>query len=583
MSASEPAAAQSWFGDSRLYTAASPTTPETHRLWSGFMTARLIVGAVLLAVQIMLFVSGPSHSLTLLLLCSLYLAAVVVSRYMLRPQALGSAINPLWGLLVGADILVFAALQALQNTGINYTPLFALPILLAAVLGTLTLALGTAAGVTLLLLAGSYWNSLQTLTDATPYLVQAALSGAGYFAVAFLAQQLVARLVSESERARTSQLAATVQKRVNELVIENLPDGVLVVDQHGWVRAANPAAREMLALEGQAPLSVDLKAHVGWAPLVQLARTSLGVGQPLEEAIRLERTPRGAARQLRARTRLAQPLGSEGESLCVVFLQDQRELEARLRTEKLASMGRMSAAVAHEIRNPLAAISQANALLSEDLDDPRLRRLTDMVDQNARRLGKIVDDILNVSRVQPHGTAAPGPRETIAAHDSVRHCVAEWLQQNPRSPAVPVACMGPEAAVLFETDHLRRVLFNLLDNALRYASGAPQCIQVQVDTRTARTASIAVWSDGAPLDPSVQQHLFEPFFSSESRSSGLGLFICRELCAQHGAGIHYRRTPAHQAQTEPLGNAFVLTPLRADARFGTHEPTLATPWQTTLY
>ncbi len=581
MAASEPAATQSWFGDSRLYTAAPAPTPETHRLWTGFMTARLIVGAVLLAVQVMLFVTGPTHSLTLVLLCSLYLAATLVSRYMLQPQALGSAINPLWGLLVGADILVFAALQALQNTGVNYTPLFALPILLAAVLGTLTLALGTAAGVTLLLLAGSYWNSVQTLTDATPYLVQAALSGAGYFAVAFLAQQLAARLVSESESARTSLRAATVQKRVNELVIENLPDGVLVVDQHGWVRAANPAAREMLALENNAPLSIDLKAHAGWAPLVQLARTSLGTGQALEEGIRLERTQRGA-RQLRARTRLAHPLGSEGESLCVVFLQDQRELEARLRTEKLASMGRMSAAVAHEIRNPLAAISQANALLSEDLDDPRLRRLTDMVDQNAKRLGKIVDDILNISRVQPHGTAAPGPRETIAVQDTVRHCVAEWLQQNPRSPTVAVECTGPEAAVLFEADHLRRVLFNLLDNALRYASGVPHCIRVQVDSRTARSASIAVWSDGAPLDSSVQRHLFEPFFSSESRSSGLGLFICRELCAQHGAGIHYRRTPAQPTQSEPLGNAFILTPLRAHASSGPGH-TLATPWQTTLY
>lgn len=581
MSASEPAAAQSWFGDSRLHAAAPTATPETHRLWSGFMTARLIVGGVLLAVQAMLFASGSSRSMTLLMLCSLYLAAVVVSRYMLHPQALGSAINPLWGLLVGADILVFAALQALQNTGVNYTPLFALPILLAAVLGTLSLALGTAAGVTLLLLAGSYWNSLQTLTDATPYLVQAALSGAGYFAVAFLAHQLAARLVSESERARSSQRVATVQKRVNELVIENLPDGVLVVDQHGWVRAANPAAREMLAMDGNKSLPTDLKAHVGWAPLVQLARTSLGAGQALEEGIRLERPQRGA-RQLRARTRLAQPLGSEGESLCVVFLQDQRELEARLRTEKLASMGRMSAAVAHEIRNPLAAISQANALLSEDLDDLRLRRLTDMVDQNARRLGKIVDDILNVSRVQPHGAALPGRRETLAAHDSVRQSVAEWLQQNPRSPAVPVECNGPEMALLFEADHLRRVLFNLLDNALRYASGAPHCIQVHVNTLAAQGATIAVWSDGAPLDPSVQQHLFEPFFSSESRSSGLGLFICRELCVQHGAGIHYRRMPASANQSEPLGNAFVLTLVQADAR-NAQLHTLESPWQTTLY
>lgn len=539
MSNENAADQQSWFGDPRIYGTPQATTPETHRLWLGFMTARLTVALVLLVVQGTLFANGTSHSLTVVLLCSLYLAATLVSRFMLRPQPLGSAINPMWAMLVGADILMFAALQVTQNPGINYTPLFALPILFASVLGTLTLALGTSAGVTLLLLGGTYWNSLQTLTDATPYLVQAALSGAGYFAVAFLAHQLGSRLVAESERARYSQLAATVQKRVNELVIDSLPDGVLIVDTHGWVRAANPAAREMLGLHPHAPPGIDLKSQSGWAALVQLARTSLGAGQALEETLRLERTGH-SGRQVRARTRLAQPLGAEGESLCVVFLQDQRELEARLRTEKLASMGRMSAAVAHEIRNPLAAISQANALLGEDLTDPRQTRLTHMVDQNARRLGKIVDDILNVSRVQPHAALPGTDSDPIAVQDSVRQCVTEWTQQNPQARGMSMECAGSEASVRFDADHLRRVLFNLLDNALRYASGGEGCIQVLVDTRQAHNVHIIVWSDGAPLDPSVRQHLFEPFFSSESRSSGLGLFICRELCSQHGAPIFYR-------------------------------------------
>lgn len=579
---SQPAAdPHSWFGDTRAYATVATTTPETHRLWLGFMTARLIVAVVLLAVQATLFVTTPSHSLPLVLLCSLYLAATLVSRFMLRPQPLGAAINPLWAMLVGADILMFAALQVVQNPGISYTPLFALPILFAAVLGTLTLALGTAASVTLLLLGGSYWNSLQTLTDATPYLVQAALSGAGYFAVAFLAHQLAVRLVMESERARQGQRAATVQRRVNELVIESLPDGVLIVDSHGWVRAANPAARELLGLHNSVLVSIDLKSQPGWAPLAQLARTSLGVGQPLEEQVQLQRSGQGG-RLVRARTRLAQPLGAEGESLCVVFLQDQRELEARLRTEKLASMGRMSAAVAHEIRNPLAAISQANALLSEDLNDPRLTRLTHMVDQNARRLGKIVDDILNVSRVQPQESDDGIASEPIAAHACVRDHVAEWSQQNPLPHPLAVDCNGEDATIRFESDHLRRVLFNLLDNARRYASGRPGSIRVWVDTMPMAGPTIGVWSDGAPLDPSVQQHLFEPFFSSESRSSGLGLFICRELCAQHGANLTYRRMAAPFATLPQQGNAFVVVAQHTD-HSGTLGSTLATPWQTTLY
>lgn len=578
MPTSEPAAQQSWFDDSRLYTVTPATTPETHRLWTGFMTARLIVGAVLLAVQTTLFATGSSHSLTLVLLCSLYLTATLVSRYMLRPQALGSAINPLWGMLVGADILVFAALQVVQNPGINYTPLFALPILFASVLGTLTLALGTAAGVTLLLLAGSYWNSLQSLSDATPYLVQAALSGAGYFAVAFLAYQLAARLVSESERARASQLAATVQQRVNELVIESLPDGVLMVDTHGWVRAANPAARELLGLKDHStPVSIDLKAHAGWAGLVQLARTSLGTGQALEENLQLERSQRGA-RHVRARTRLAHPLGTEGESLCVIFLQDQRELDARLRTEKLASMGRLSTAVAHEIRNPLAAIAQANALLDEELSDPRQKKLTAMVSQNAKRLERIVDDILNVSRVRGNDPALL--TQHIHLHEQVYRIASDWAHQSGRLAQLHIQVDAEALSVRFDADHLRQILVNLLENAQRYASKRVGGIQV-LSVRREQVARVTVWSDGAPMDASVQRHLFEPFFSSESRSSGLGLYISRELCERHGATLAYHRSTQEVAGLATEGNAFSITLPLTDSTLP-NDNTEA-PWQTSLY
>lgn len=574
----------SWFGDPHVYGIPTAPSPEAHRIWMGFMTARLTVAVVLLLVQLTLLGVGNSHSQTQLVLSTLYLGATIISRFAIRPQALGGALNPLWGLLVGIDIVMFAAMQVFQNTGINFTPLFALPILFASVLGTLLLALGTAAGVTLLLLIGSYWASLQSLSDATPHLVQAALSGAGYFAIAFLAHQLGSRLVAQSENARQQQQAMTIQKQVNELVIDSLPDGVLIVDTQGWIRAANPAAREMLGLQANLHGPADLKSQIGWAALLKLAQTSLGTGHPVEETLRIERPGHGG-RQVRTRTRLAQPLGAEGESLCVLFLQDQRELEARLRTEKLASMGRMSAAVAHEIRNPLAAISQANALLGEELHDPRLTRLSTMVDQNARRLGKIVDDILDVSRVHPNQSTLPAPQDVIALHDVVRQCVTEWNQQNPHIPQPLFETQGPEAQVLFDADHLRRVLFNLLDNARRHTAAQAHSIQVICDTREGQAAAVAVWSEGPPLEPSVQSHLFEPFFSSDSRSSGLGLFICRELCVRHGASIHYRRIAAVARAQGPMGNAFVFCPRRAPgAPDGSPLlPPGSSPWQATLY
>jgi two-component system sensor histidine kinase PilS (NtrC family) len=111
-----------------------------------------------------------------------------------------------------------------------------------------------------------------------------------------------------------------------------------------------------------------------------------------------------------------------------------------------------------------------------------------------------------------------------------------------------------KAGVMFEAEHLRRLMVNLLDNALRYASPAGDAIQVATTAPASGQARLSVWSDGQPLEKTVQSHLFEPFFSSESRSSGLGLYICRELCERHGALIGYQRVVHHGVE----GNEFFI-------------------------
>ena len=109
--------------------------------------------------------------------------------------------------------------------------------------------------------------------------------------------------------------------------------------------------------------------------------------------------------------------------------------------------------------------------------------------------------------------------------------------------------------VAFDPDHLRRLMINLLDNALRYASHNPGAIEVATQfVGSAGPARLSVWSDGAPLEKTVQAHLFEPFFSSESRSSGLGLYICRELCERYGALIGYQRA----LRRSVVGNEFFV-------------------------
>ena len=244
----------------------------------------------------------------------------------------------------------------------------------------------------------------------------------------------------------------------------------------------------------------------------------------------------------------------QGERLCVMFLHDLREMEARLRTEKLAAMGRMSAAVAHEIRNPLAAIVQANALLNDDLHDPMHKHLSGMVQKNAERLIRITEEILDIARVQHQiGHSTPS---AVMLDEAVAHIWRDWHEHDPAQRSAQVALCTAQTHVEFDPEHLRRVLINLLDNALRYRSGAPQSLQLLTHTNSTGQASVQVWSDGAPMDQSVERHLFEPFFSSESRSSGLGLYICRELCERHGATISYQRLARQTERGDVEGNAF---------------------------
>ena len=165
--------------------------------------------------------------------------------------------------------------------------------------------------------------------------------------------------------------------------------------------------------------------------------------------------------------------------------------------------------------------------------------------------------MLNISRVQPRDGAAIA--QSLALRESVERIWRDWSQQTGSQHLISVTLLSPEIQVAFEPEHLRRLLINLLDNALRYASGQSGAIQIEVRSSEAGQGVLGVWSDGLPLEPSVEQHLFEPFFSSESRSSGLGLYICRELCEGHGASIVYQRTQRPVSGQDTGGNEFFVT------------------------
>ena len=515
-----------------------PDLGSFRRIWRVFMTARVAIASVLTGLQIVIFVMGGTGSRIVVLVCSAYILATVAVRMWGTARPPSSHFDTQWLLTIGVDVLAFSLLEYQQAGGINYAPLFALPVLLASVLGPIVLAFGTAATITVLLLGNAWWSSLAGTADLNMRLLQAALGGAGFFLVALLANQLAVRLAQQEQRTKISQSSARMQALVSDLVVATLAEGVLVADTHGLIRSSNPACRNLLGLLGtRQHTSFKLARELGWTPLAALMDRTFWAGESQQGDVTLQ-LPGMPAKRLRVRTRLALSSDTEQDHLCVMFLEDLREMEARVRTEKMAAMGRMSAAVAHEIRNPLAAITQANALLEEDLSAPAHRQLTAMVRQNALRLAKIVDEILNVSRVQEQ--LPPPVTTSMLLNMTVRRISLDWSAQNGAAQRLHLTSNAPDCAVWFDEDHLRRVLINLLDNALRYATGASAALQVATTALPDRLR-LSVWSDGSPLESSVQAHLFEPFFSSESRSSGLGLYICRELCVRYGAQIHYQR------------------------------------------
>jgi two-component system sensor histidine kinase PilS (NtrC family) len=525
------------------------------RIYRTYLTARGALGVALVFAQLAidLFAGhGPSLQLSL---CGAYAMQALILRLWTAGdlQPMGPARRRWrWWTTVGVDVLAFAAMHWLEpNATLNHAALLVLPVLMAGVLSPRVPALATAAAASLLLLANA-WQRVQAGGDIAPLLSQAGMAGVGLFVTVLVAGQMASRLAREERTARGSLELARQQAELNRLVIDEMSDGVLVVDRRGRVRAANPAARALLSENGACPPApFSLASQAGWGRLQEAVARAYetnqwpGAGMDLTVAYASE-----SPRSIRVRARFTRGARLNGraddndradEVLAVLFMEELRTVLARQREERLVAMGRISAGIAHEIRNPLAAVSQANALLQEDALRPDQQRLVRIIGDNVERLRRIVDDVMEAA---PGSTA---PSRTIDATAEVASICAEWartvgLALGSESRMRVVLPKEPLGAV-FDPDHLRRVLVNLLENAVRHSSDRPAAVLVLLEALDGPYVRLAVASDGEPIAPEIEAHLFEPFHSSRSRGTGLGLYICRQLCERHGASIDYLRRP----------------------------------------
>ena len=238
-------------------------------------------------------------------------------------------------------------------------------------------------------------------------------------------------------------------------------------------------------------------------------------------------------------------ISAESGGNALIYLEDMERVQSQAQQLKLAALGRLTANMAHEIRNPLAAISHAAELLAEEDVDPLRQRLARIIHDNTGRLNRLVTEVLELGRrdrAQPETLRwqvfLSGFMEELTLHDETA------------GRRVHVGDLDVE--LRFDRGHLYRILWNLLANALRHASPADGA--VRLDARQGATASrieLHVVDDGPGVDETQRNQVFEPFFTTHGAGTGLGLYIARELCEASGArlelldegpGAHFRIT-----------------------------------------
>ena len=344
----------------------------------------------------------------------------------------------------------------------------------------------------------------------------------GCFVTAGVTEQLAQRMAANETLARERGRELAMQMRVNRLVLEDMHDGVLVLDRDGRVVQSNPQAVRLL---GTAPLSgvaLDRLLRGFSERWSKWRATSELPGEPAVFDV--------SARGKDLRVRLLD--AGTDEEYAVAFLEDTTELREQAQQLKLAALGRLTANIAHEIRNPLSAISHAAELLDEEGRSADRARLTRIIGDNTRRIERLVSDVLQLNR-----------RDRVSPERvNMNRAMMEFVEEYARNESVAIerfALEYPrELHARFDRAHLHRVLWNLVRNAVRHASQRPGSIRL-VLRAYGNQVELSVVDDGPGVAKVHQPQLFEPFFTTSSSGTGLGLYLARELCAANRASLEY--------------------------------------------
>lgn len=444
--------------------------------------------------------------------------------------------SPEWLALfqLGADTA--AVLLIVHASGGASSGLGMLLILPAGVTATIVrrrLALLATSVITLAMLLQAVISALTGHGQSTDFLL-AGLTGASLFAITLLAIPLANRLRESEALVQQRDIDLANLNELNRFIVQHLRESILVVDASDRVRLVNETAARLLTRDTVS--SGTLLGEVSPRLLYLLETWRQQDSDRRDTAGEFVSFDGGTV----IRPHFV-PLSESGPGPVLVFLEDTSVVAEQVQQSKLAALGRLSASIAHEIRNPVGAMSHAGQLLGESPSlGPDDRHLTDIIEKNAARVSQIIENVLQLSRRESTRQERLELGRWLAAfvEEYVATTQADRASFRLREEVASLA-------VKFDPSHLQQVMWNLCDNALTHAGGDGA---EPILLRSGRIAStgrpfLEVADRGPGIAPTHAERIFEPFFTDKAGGTGLGLFISRELCQTNGAVLAYEARP----------------------------------------
>ena len=386
-----------------------------------------------------------------------------------------------------------------------------------------SVALLFAAVASLAVLAQQYYG-WATGMFAVPDYTHVGMLAAGFLAAAYLTYMSARRIRTSEALAAEREVDLANLAQLNEHIIRRMQAGILAIDAGGHIRLMNRSAQHLLGISRRA--GGEQVSSV----LRDLARPMQIWREDMSQSSHLFR-PEGAEFKVMASFAA---IGDEASDGVLVFLEDASGIAQRAQQLKLAGLGRLAASIAHEIRNPLGAISHAGQLLGESADlDKADQRLIHMIRDNAQRMNAIIENVLQLSRGKP---AEP---ESLELGRWLDGFVSDFTGNNSASNgAISVVVEPSDLLVRFDPSQLRQVVWNLCENGLRHGNGeAALDLRAGLSEET-RRPYLDVNDHGDGIPDGVEEQIFEPFYTTRPDGTGLGLYLARELCEGNQASLN---------------------------------------------